>query len=352
MTTRRLLLAGMCLLMVISACDDEPAGPNDVSPPGRVTDLSVAPSGTNRLVLEWTAPGDDGTYGLATSYEIRRSGVAITEENFEYATIIGTPPPESAGTAQQFVVAGIDTLSELHFALRAVDEVGNVSKVSADAGWMVRFEKSLAAVGDNTMYEESPDSSNGRGRYFFCGTAADTLVARRALIAFPIGQSLPATAIIDSVDLRLHLSGDSGDSSPRAVSLRRVMASWGEGASNALEEEETGAKAETNDATWTYRLYRTLVWATEGGDYDVTASAQASIASTGYYTWASSRMRSDVQGWLATPSQNYGWILIGDESVEGTARRFDSRQHPTPGNQPRLRVFYTIRSLTTTKVTP
>ena len=36
-------------------------------------------------------------------------------------------------------------------------------------------------------------------------------------------------------------------------------------------------------------------------------------------------MLSDAQLWLDQPLLNFGWLLQGDESAEGTAKRFDSR---------------------------
>jgi hypothetical protein len=35
-------------------------------------------------------------------------------------------------------------------------------------------------------------------------------------------------------------------------------------------------------------------------------------------------MATDVQGWIADPASNFGWILIGDEGQDGTAKMFAS----------------------------
>jgi hypothetical protein len=53
-------------------------------------------------------------------------------------------------------------------------------------------------------------------------------------------------------------------------------------------------------------------------------------------------MKTDVQSWLNTPATNFGWIVVGDESVQQTAKRLDSSEHPTAVNRPRLRVYYTV----------
>jgi hypothetical protein len=49
-----------------------------------------------------------------------------------------------------------------------------------------------------------------------------------------------------------------------------------------------------------------------------------------------------VQAWLDTPANNFGWILIGDETTNGTAKRFNSREHPTPDNRPQLTIAFNL----------
>jgi hypothetical protein len=37
-------------------------------------------------------------------------------------------------------------------------------------------------------------------------------------------------------------------------------------------------------------------------------------------------MASDVQSWVNTPAGNFGWILIGEETVNQNAKLFGSRE--------------------------
>jgi hypothetical protein len=53
-------------------------------------------------------------------------------------------------------------------------------------------------------------------------------------------------------------------------------------------------------------------------------------------------MAADVQAWLATPGQNFGWLLLGNETVEGTAKSFASREHEEPAARPQLRVTFKL----------
>lgn len=82
-------------------------------------------------VVRWTAPGDDGTIGTATEYDIRMSESPITDQNIAAATRLeGTPAPASPGTRQTFVVRGLTRGTPYWFAIRTVDDAGNWSTIS------------------------------------------------------------------------------------------------------------------------------------------------------------------------------------------------------------------------------
>ena len=81
-------------------------------------------------ILTWTAPGDDGSVGTATSYDLRRSASAITAANFSQATAVtGLAAPKVAGSTETFTVTGLAP-GTYYFALKAVDEAGNWSLIS------------------------------------------------------------------------------------------------------------------------------------------------------------------------------------------------------------------------------
>jgi hypothetical protein len=61
-----------------------------------------------------------------------------------------------------------------------------------------------------------------------------------------------------------------------------------------------------------------------------------------HYTWGSSpRLIQDVQAWVDDPSMNFGWLIMGDESTNRTATRYDSREHPDSENHPVLTIEFT-----------
>ena len=132
------------------------------------------------------------------------------------------------------------------------------------------------------------------------------------------------------------------------MELHKLLADWGEGTSIAPGEEGDGAPATPNDATWRHRFFDTIFWSTQGGDFSATVSASQSVGAIGQYTWSSAQMVADVQGWLDNPASNFGWLMLGDESVFLTAKRFDTRESASP---PVLAITY-IGGTPTPTVTP
>lgn len=197
----------------------------------------------------------------------------------------------------------------------------------------------LSAVKDNTLYQTysgSTTNSNGKGEHIFTGRTDDGYL-RRAFIAFDVS-AIPAGSTITGVSLTLFMSRSRA--SAVNVSLHRATASWGEGTSNAAEEEGRGALATPGDATWLHRFYPTSLWANVGGDFRSTTSAVASVSREGPYVWSGAGLVSDVQMWLNDPGTNFGWLLRGEEMQDKSATRFDSREVTTVNNRPVLRVGY------------
>jgi len=122
------------LLMAIGCGDDAtvmPEPPKESAVPGDVADLAITTITDSSATLTWTAPGDDGTTGTATKYDIRYSTSMITDANFLSATqAANLLPPDTAGTTETFTVTGISGITTYHFALKTADEVPNWSGIS------------------------------------------------------------------------------------------------------------------------------------------------------------------------------------------------------------------------------
>jgi hypothetical protein len=106
----------------------------DTTPPGKITDLDAEPgSEAGSIDLEWTAPGDDGWGGgKATKYYIRYSYSDIEDESdWDSADDLdGVPTPKNPGSTEKFTVTGLLPNTGYYFAIRAEDEVPNLSDIS------------------------------------------------------------------------------------------------------------------------------------------------------------------------------------------------------------------------------
>jgi hypothetical protein len=204
---------------------------------------------------------------------------------------------------------------------------------------------------DNTVIQ--PDNgtllSNGQGDLFVGRTNQDVpgppeKSIRRGLIYFDVaGGLIPANSIIDSVKLTMvDVMGRNGN---RTVTLQRALADWGEGGSEF--PGGVGAPPQTNDVTWLHRFFDddTKLWTTPGGDWDSQVSA-STVVNEGpqfqSFVWSSAQMAADVQAWLNDPSTNFGWFILGDETVGQTAKRFRGGEAVNVSERPQLEITYTI----------
>ncbi len=200
---------------------------------------------------------------------------------------------------------------------------------------------------DATLYESDDGSiGNGAGIGLFAGKTSQTTGSlRRALVFFDISQQIPRGSTINSVTLDLNLSL-TGDLEDRSVALHRALEDWGEGPSDPPGSEGGGAPALPGDTTWLHQFEDGLTWSVPGGAFEPTASASIPVGDLGRYSWGpTAGMVADVQHWLDTPLENFGWILLSEETVGGTTRRFDSRSVADVALRPKLTVDFTPPTL-------
>nr|XP_045591844.1 calcium-activated chloride channel regulator 1-like [Procambarus clarkii] len=114
----------------------------DITPPSRVTDLTVTSVGDTTVNLTWSAPGGDLDQGSAWVYELKMYSErgALSEERFNTSTIavycisedLQAPAqtPASYGTAQHCLTHLPFTNLRWYFAIRAVDSSNNTGRIS------------------------------------------------------------------------------------------------------------------------------------------------------------------------------------------------------------------------------
>jgi hypothetical protein len=199
----------------------------------------------------------------------------------------------------------------------------------------------IEAARDTTLIED-PDGAraNGLGPSLFVGRTGQTRNGiRRGVLYFDVAAALPEGAIIESAALTLYLAPSNAE--PREIRLHRLLAGWGEGASSA--SGGSGAPSEPGDATWIHTFYDGDFWVRSGGQFLGRASAQLEVGASGFFTWGTTvHLLQDVRLWNSVPQQNFGWILLGDETTRQTAKNFASRENPISASRPTLKLIYRL----------
>ncbi len=83
------------------------------------------------VVVRWTAPGDDGSVGIAAAYDLRVSESPITASNFNQAqAVTGLPAPTAPGSRQRVTLRGLTRGTSYYFAIKTRDDAGNWAPIS------------------------------------------------------------------------------------------------------------------------------------------------------------------------------------------------------------------------------
>ncbi len=107
---------------------------NDQTPPAVPANFGSRTTTPGLISLGWTAPGDDGTTGNCSSYELRVSNQPITDdESFQRANLIPTGKPAASGQEENVRVDMTPSGSErtLYFGLKAIDNANNASGLAS-----------------------------------------------------------------------------------------------------------------------------------------------------------------------------------------------------------------------------
>ena len=192
----------------------------------------------------------------------------------------------------------------------------------------------LTPVADTALLQNFPSNNFGAQVYFNSGTTQN-YTTNRGLMKFDLASVLPKGAKITFAQLTLEVVGQPVDGdTPSTFQLRRMLRDWGEG--NKKGNPPTlGAPATMGEANWTHRFAQTTnTWAAPGGveglDFAAANSGEQYVYGMNFSPYlfdATTNMFADLQGWLAQPEINFGWMLLSTSEAENfSARRFASRE--------------------------
>jgi len=191
---------------------------------------------------------------------------------------------------------------------------------------------------NGTLYETNGEPrANGLGQHLFAGVTNQGF-RRRGLLDFDLAPLLAGPVTIESVTLRLHVS--QTNAAPTNVGLHRLLADWGVGTTDAGGGEGGGGPATPGSATWDSAFYDTVAWANPGGDFASEASASSVLEGTGWKSWSGAGLVDDLQSMVDGDMNRFGWLILGDETGNGTTFRFDSMFIGDASLRPELIVEY------------
>jgi hypothetical protein len=203
----------------------------------------------------------------------------------------------------------------------------------------------LTPSADATLYDRGAlAAANGGGSSLFFGTTNGG-ESRRALVRFDIGSAISAGSTVASVRLVMSVDRTRGEADESTLHL--LTASWGEGtADSETAGGGSGTAPDDGSATWEHRSFPDVAWDRSGGDYEREPHATITVqppprTQVVEVTWGSTvEMVDDVQRWLVNPASNFGWMILGNEGPNQTAKRVASRENTDSALQPRLIVEY------------
>ncbi len=347
----------------------------DLTPPAAVADLAAVDNGDNNALVSWTATGDDGTAGQASSYDLRYNPAAegeITEANWDQATPVpGLAAPQASGTAESVLVTGLATQRSYYFALKVNDEAGNTSALSNIAFVLLKAGPRtvlLEPAKDGPMYGIAVADGNSNrgygGRFDLNG--ADSSAVNSVLLQFDLTDIVDSSEQIVGATLDLYPPKTVGTASYN-MELRAypLLFDWVEGVGTTDgvigSTDSPWGPATVGDAVYNYREVTAVgvdsswgVVAADGVPWDVPGARgigtdvsddlmiSQNLSGTGYFldqklcsldfTAAGVRV---LNQWATGARANYGLSLFPLNGAIGSVC-VATREYPTIAWHPQL----------------
>ena len=275
-----------------SALSNVPSAETATTAPDAVTDLATGTVTTSSVELSWTAPGDDGATGTATTYDVRYSTSTITAGNWASATqATGEPAPSVAGSAETFTVTGLSESTTYFFAIKTSDEVPNESALS---------NVPSAATSDGTAPDAVADLATG------------TVTTSSVDLSWTAPGGDGATGTATTYDVRYSTSTIT------AGNWASATQATGEPAPQVAGSAETFTVTGLSEST-------TYFFAIKTSDEVPNESALSNVPSAATATTAPDAVTDLATGTVTTSSVDLSWTAPGDDGATGTATTYDVR---------------------------
>ncbi len=266
----------------------------DSTPPAAIVDLTTGNITTTSVDLAWTAPGDDGVVGTATSYDLRISSTAIQDEtDFNNATAIdNAPPPSVAGSTETLTLSDLNAGTTYYLTIRSSDATGNFSELSNG----ITFTTTpTVSSGEKHLLFNFGSSESGNWNNLSHSTNLTTLPLTLTNLIYDDGSN--ATGI----EMQLSADIGYGSTESRLFTANNYAtqtnedpdaASWlTDAASNSAIRIKTG------DSTYTIKIHNLAA-----GSYNIETYI---AADTAYYSYADLTAKAGISGSTVTTTVSY-----------------------------------------------
>jgi len=192
--------------------------PSDTTAPSNITDLALSNQTNASIDLSWTAPGDDGSIGTATTYDIRYSTADINDGNWGSASPVTGSSPQAGGSSESMTVTGLDPTTTYYFAIKTSDEVPNESGLSNVPSLATTSGASGGGGGGITAFQDTTAP----------GVIADFAVEDLGATSVKLTWTAPGgdgnAGIISSYDIRYNTKKITADTWPSSTRVTGVPA--------------------------------------------------------------------------------------------------------------------------------
>ena len=233
-----------------ASVNDNPQG--DVTPPAATTDLSAAQGAKGgNVILNWTAPGDDNNVGMASSYIIRHSTNSGFDwiGNFDGAVLwkSSRAAAGAAGTPETETVTGLFGGVTYYFAIKAADDIPNLSPVSSTASvWAALDPVAPGAPSGLTVSDTAGDHG---GRLTLGWTLSpDDGAGANDVYGYKVYRSQAAGQYISSAPYAVTAAGESGyldTAAPVNLKFYYTAAAF-DSSNNSVPSDEAGGVSADN----------------------------------------------------------------------------------------------------------
>jgi len=177
---------------------------NDNTSPSTINTLTAVSGSSVTINLTWTAVGDDGTTGIATSYDIRYATYNITTNNWNYVTpCSGEPTPGISGSSENFTINSLNENTTYYITMKVYDEINNGTGLSNIVLYKTAKSPQSSALPNTISYLTSSQQDNGSIKLSWLESISDNIAGYRIYMSTGIMDYTTPSYVVTSTQTEI-----------------------------------------------------------------------------------------------------------------------------------------------------